>query len=221
MPIPGLSGIMAGLRTMPVISYIGTPTPDTTNASAYTFAGASIGAASVDRLVVVAATLDSPSANSEIDTITIDGNGMTIHAESPSGIGVNQIAIASLLVAAGTTADIVVNLSNNSRCCSVHVFTITGLFSTTPTDTLINVGGSSDPTGTIDVEDKGILIAAAVSAAGTTCSWTGVTEDYDNAPETGTHTVGHESYAAVQSGLTVTANFGTNSTSRMVAVAFQ
>jgi hypothetical protein len=111
-------------------------------------------------------------------------------------------------VTSGTTATIVVSTSSILHC-SIAVYALYGLTSIVPNDTL-SVSNASDPSGSIDVQNGGVLIAMARDAFAYTVTWTGVTEDYDTQLESRVYSGGSAETTVTQT-RTVTANFSTNS----------
>jgi hypothetical protein len=210
-------GAAAGAST-PTLTYV-TSTANTTDGTTFTFSSHSIGTAASDRLVVVAVSARDSSGSDVITGVTIDGNAATSVAASASSA--SPTAIFSRSVPSGTTADIVVSVGSSFAACVIHVYTITGLSSTTAVDTLTSVNGSSDPTGTIDVSADGVLIAVAQSQATTTATWTGVTEDYDAQTETRTHTAASDDGLAAETNRTVTCNFASDALNTMCVASWR
>jgi hypothetical protein len=134
-----LQGFWSGGQSGPTLTYIGT-TELTSDSDTYTFTNHDIGQPAADRLVIVVATEDATDANPAFTSITIGGVAATKHVEQDEGgsSGTN-VAIASRLVAAGTTATIVLNTANPGSHASISVYTLTGYQSATPVDT----GGTS------------------------------------------------------------------------------
>ena len=184
---------------------------DATDATTYTFSTQSIGTASADRKVVVAADTAGGAASADgISSMTIAGESATQVIATIAPLGdETQVELWQADVPTGTTADIVVTWNGAHGRCGISVWGVTGALSAA-TDTLEDNSSTTAETGTIDVPAGGVLIAAVVhTATGTkTHAWTGPTEAYDEEVETN---VGHggasAAYAAAQTGLTVTATF--------------
>ena len=135
----------------PIVTYIGF-TDDIATRSYYTFSATPIGTASADRLVVVAVHLTDYIATA-LSSVTIGGVTASIDVAPIFNGNKGVVGLASLIVAAGTTATIGVNTAGGpARGCSIAVHTITGLASGTakatasasvvfpPVSTTINVG---------------------------------------------------------------------------------
>lgn len=218
-----LNGFNVGGESPPVVStFIGSnsSTSDTAN---YSFAAEGIGTAAADRFVVVGFVARCATARS-VSSVTIAGNATTQLVQVDAGSSDMHAGLYGLLVTSGTTATIAVNFSGTCNRLGLGVWTINGLASQTPSDTMTDSG--SDPaTGTIDVQAGGCIIAIATTLANTTTTWTGVTEDYDAAVETSqSHSGAHDNFAAGEAGRSVQANFataGTAGTQRLAAVAMR
>lgn len=177
MLMPSFSPISSGVTK----AYIGGAS-DTTNATVYTFSGQSIGAASSSRYVVVCAGGEG-STNRTISGITCGGVAMT-QAVKISTAQVTTCGIYILNVAAGTTADIVVTYSGGMTNCRIEVYTLNGLSSATPADTLETVTTDDNPSGAIDFKGGGAVIGIAVGASAASMTWTNLSEDADTYVET-------------------------------------
>lgn len=107
---------------------------ETTSRTNHSFT-ADIGDAAPDRLVIVAIAV----GGTNISSVTIGGNAATIHCNG-SASGFQSAAIASLSVASGTTADIVITTSSSDEPVEAVVYAATGLSSTTPTGAVASTG---------------------------------------------------------------------------------
>lgn len=179
---PGVAMLQGGTPLTPAVpTFIGV-TDDTSDASTYTFTGAAIGVAATDRLVVVGIGASAGGARS-VSSVTIGGvTAALINTSTLSADGI--AAIACLRVAAGTTANIVVNFSGGCTSCSIGVWNINGQQSDTPVANLNSNSASSDNGKNVNiaVKDKGCAIG--VSAKGFQndgYTWTGASERYDAA----------------------------------------
>lgn len=152
-----------------------------------TFTGISIGAAAADRLVVViAGTTRSFATGPNITGITINGSAATIHQHILNDAGGGNycltLAIASLAVPSGATANVVVTKSAvASGECDLHVYALYDLTSNTPHDSAQSGTVGSNPALTLDIPANGVLIAGYIGAQGTPADvvWTGADEDHD------------------------------------------
>lgn len=194
----GLSGSTAAVATATFTdsSVNGTP------ATNFTFSTQSIGTAAANRKVVVVVQLGT--AGQTVSSLTIGGNGAaSIVARSAS----EHVSIWQLVVASGTTADVVVNGSGVSDACGIGVYAVYGA-AAAATDT----GGSTavDPaTDTIDVPAGGVLIAGVVHRSGAeTFAWTNITERYDELIISGVlyQSGASSEFASAQTGLAITAD---------------
>lgn len=152
-----------------------------------TYEDMSIGDEADDRLVVVFAG----STNSTgfvlprtLTGLTIGGVAADIHGEiQTTGLGTSSgtIAVASLAVAAGITADIVATWSIGSPQHWIATFAIYGLSSTSPHDLQGVTEEGADPTLTINVPTDGALLAVYAGVGGTPAgvTWTGALERSD------------------------------------------
>lgn len=196
-------------------------TGSTANASSYTFTNHSIGTAAADRYVVVCVfASNSGNGTFSIDSVTVGGASTTslLHISGTSSNGnIVGMFITNSPVTSGTTASIVCTMNAAVIHCSVGVYAVYGLTSTTPNDT-ISISNSADPSSTIDQQNGGVVIAMARDAFAYTVTWSGVTEDYDAQLESRVYSGG--SIETTASGtLTVTANFSTNTIYQHMLVA--
>ena len=159
------------------LTYIGTTT-DTTNTNAYTFSGASIGAASGDRRVIVL-VLGEGSTVTTLSSASIGGVSADIVVQGSNGQCTAAIIIAA--VPTGTTGDIVCTFSNTKAHCNIGVYRTIGLPANTATDT---GASTADPaTDTLTTTVGGFALALAGSTTPTSLTWTNITEDYDETLE--------------------------------------
>ena len=198
-------GVWPSVMTDAVLTYIGANSAGV--ADPHTFAGEAIGTAAPDRYVAVGVRTNVGT----ISSVTIGGNAATKVLNLADAEG--EAAIFMLLVTSGTTADIVVDLST-SATCSIGVWTVNGLVSTTPTDSFTS---TSDPgSGVIDVTAGGFVIGIAYDAVNApNITWSEVTERYEHAPGGVRCMSGADkSYAAAQTNLAVSADYASASSPR-------
>jgi len=163
---------------------------DTSNLTTYTFTSSSVGTAAADRLVVVLIHARGGS-DQAINNVTIGGGGATLHLNASSGF--NNFGMASYALTTGTTATISVNFVGSRSRCQIGVYSLYGLGSSTPSDT---VSGSTASSISIDVVDGGILLAGcsvSSTVATKTVTYSGTDtlgEDYDQTLETFVQCVG-------------------------------
>lgn len=155
------------------------------------FENVGIGAAAADRLVVIligACNTTGFIAPRDVTGVTLDGNPCTVHGQvknqSTTDGPAHTLAIASIAVPAGVTADIEVTLSGGTADAWVSTHALYGLTSHTPFD-LDTFAGGGDPTLTINVPDDGALVAgyqgSHSSPPSNAVTWVGATEDFDEA----------------------------------------
>lgn len=180
---------------------------DETDTNVYTFSDQNIGTASADRCVVVAiGTRRTSTSATTIDSVTIEGNAADIlyQQDNPGATTINVVAIATLIVTSGTTADIVVTVSATMTQLGIALYGMTGVDCDTLADS--DFSEATDPSVSLDVPDDGASIAVCGDGhTASTTSWTGLTEDYDNhIPGTLAMTGASDDFADAQSGLTMT-----------------
>lgn len=148
---------------------------NTANQASYTFSSLSFGAAAANRLLIVAiAGGSSGGSGANLSSVTIGGVSATIHAQANNNNNTRNghAAVVSALVTAGTSGDIVINwafdlgLMNEN---SYALYRVTGLVSTTPTDTATDTGGS--PTLSIDRSNLGFIVGAAAAVSASSVTW--------------------------------------------------
>ncbi|TIL94670.1 MAG: hypothetical protein E5Y73_11220 [Mesorhizobium sp.] len=181
-----------GAPSGPTVVYQGTNAVGDAGGT-HTYTNAPIGTAAADRLVIVAIAARRNAAGVRTVTgVTIGGNAATINVQTnvtgvSSGI---TVAIASLVVAAGTDATVVVTYSAGLSQSFISVYTVTGLNSTTATNSA-SATGNEAASSTLDITGPGIVVASFAGADGTLGDMTmvGVNEDYDQtSPASGTAT---------------------------------
>lgn len=162
-----------------------TQTGQTGGSSTYTFSSTAIGTAAASRYVVVCAEGSTSLTATTLNSVAIDGNAATAIAsvkatESPNIANI-MTAIYGLAVPSGTTASIVVTFSAVlSRGCTIAVYALYDLQSTTPFSTNTNTAASGTSISTtINIPGGGIGIATigSYSASGGTMT-AGLSQDY-------------------------------------------
>lgn len=146
---------------------------------AVTFSAVDVGTASADREVYVAVNmLEGPADGGDISGVTIGGNAATPVVDS--GLVSNgSTAVAAIYkynLTSGTTADIVVSLTQNFTGVSISVFDVKGR-TTEATNSATATTGSSI-SANVNTQAGGALIVAAVqdgSASGFSLTPTGYT----------------------------------------------
>lgn len=213
-----LVGSGAGGGKQTPVTFIGTGSK-TTAATSWTFTAQNIGVASAKRYVIVVALVRDAGSQS-ISNITINGAATTVLASRGSASYFGAIRISSAPVTTGTTANIVVSVTDTSNAIAIAVYTCEDISSFTPVGT-VNVT-ENDPSETIALSDGGFVLAAAWNgSAGASVTWTGLTEDADF-EVAGVQTI-VASFASknINGGgsETITADFSANSSDAMIAVS--
>lgn len=144
--------------------------------------GVSIGTAAANRKIVLVNCCRDSSSTSTISSQTIGGNTTTDSITVSSASDRTSIRILDLTT--GTTANFVTTIGGTGSMLrlGVGVWALYGAGSSTPSDT----DSSTTDAGsvTLTVPAKGVAVGGSVSAAGVSCTWTGLTERYDGAIET-------------------------------------
>lgn len=179
---------------------------DASNLTTYTFATQNLGTAAGGRYIAVGIGARGTNSGLTISTVTIAGVSATETIQvtnSASSNNVSGIYIAA--VPTGTTGDVVVTFSVGVLRCAIQMYRLVGIDSITASDT--GTSTALDPTTSIDVPAGGVAIGAANCSNATTATWTGITEDYDSQTEAWTGSSAFNTFASVQTGLTVTCEF--------------
>lgn len=184
------SMLMHGTPFVPIdLTYVTTPTVDTTDLTTYSFAGVSIGTADATRRVIVAVGWFSTTART-LSSATIAGVSATIHVTSGAGAGgrFNGCALISAQVPTGTTASIDFTLSGAASWGIASVYRQVGEHTSTPhattSDNTLSVA-QDDYDLLINIPSSGAVVAAAVTDVNggtpTGYAWTNAVEDFENA----------------------------------------
>lgn len=183
---------------------------DSTDTTAYTFAGKSIGAADSNRRIIIAVAGSSVTAGRTISSVTVGGLTATGDVTATStGFGTNISALYRVVVPTGTTADVVVTFSGSMRHCGISVYRLINAGAVFNTATDITIGGSNDLSASINIPGGGCAIGSVIgngSAAVRTWTWTNLTEDVDATIEGATsYTTASDVFTGAQTSRTVTA----------------
>jgi hypothetical protein len=218
---PSLAAFAA--NASPVLTYVESREIPTNTTSPYNFTSVSLGAAASDRRVVVVVTGWRDGSTSSVPTsITIAGVSATIHASAAGVSGVTpSLVIASALVPAGTTGNIVVAYPNRQLGCILHVYTLTGYASATPVETdAAQANSATSISVDTNVEDGqvGLVASCQYHNGGTSnATWTNATQE---AALVGSDANGTQSVARLASGnLTRTASWSVASRDLCIAAA--
>ena len=221
LTVSSLTGFGAGLAgpSAVTVSFIGS-TVSTANATNYTFTNHAIGTAAGNRKVVVAVGVSGSSTQS-ITSMTIGGSGASEIVEQANTDNEVSCALYELAVASGTTATIVVSGGRSANNCGVAVWAVYGAeASASATAADYAAASAADPTLSIDCPINGAIIASShTNNGGSTFTWSGVTENYDETIEaTRTHSGASDAFDTAQSGLDVSAAWS-NSLSKGASIA--
>lgn len=171
---PGWFPAGAAAAGGPDLSVVSTDT-DATNTGQYTFSNVPFGAAASDRLLIIALGGGSTVGPITLLSVTIAGATATIHAQANNSANTRNghAAVASALVAAGTSGTIVITWDDGGGGAMLDtayaLYRVTGLQSATPTDTATASGGS--PTMSIDRANNGFIVAAASAQGASFNTW--------------------------------------------------
>lgn len=153
---------------------------DGTNESTKTFSSKPLGDAAASRYIIVAfgaRTVDGTGGN--ITAGTINGVAASIQAEQANSGNVTGFLIAN--VSSGSSGDIVLTFDESMTEVTIAVYYVKSLSGTTAYDTLTST--SSDPSGTIDIPDVGLVLAVArndIGSAPPIAAWSSnLSEDLD------------------------------------------
>lgn len=174
-----------------------------TNLTTYTFSSQALGDADPSRQILVG-VFGSSNASYTISSVTVGGVSASSVIDSGfSGGNQGRVALWSAAVPTGTSGDIVVTWSNGMFTCGVAVYAMYDA-ATSATDT-----GSSTAnpmTDTLSIPESGVAVGIAGSiTAGSSYTWTNLTEDYDGASEgTETYTAASAAFETADAALALT-----------------
>lgn len=180
-------------------------TEDLTNATVYTFSGASLGTEASNRKIVVSVT--SLTSADTVSTLTVGGNSASVViATSTSGTNEMIAELWQLALAAGTTGDIVVTMTGAGAAhCGIGVWAVYGAAAAA-----FDTGTSAaDPlVDTLNIPGGGVAIGIAASeAVNATFAWTNLTEDFDNLLDSNaSESAANDVFNSTKTGLSITAN---------------
>ena len=185
-----------------------------TNASqtVFTESAVAIGTAAADRSVIVVAS-GGPGTRT-ISGLTIGGNAAALVKRQENSLRTTEIWLYALTT--GTTADIVTTWSGAQLYNSVTTFAAYGIGATHDTAGAVSPSPMSD---TIDCPAGGIIIGGVCNSSNRTTIWAGITEDDDNADDNLHNSSASDAFAAVQTGLTISATLSDTAATSPMAVA--
>jgi len=190
----------------------------TSNVAAHTFSGQSLGAADGSRIIAVAVGVGfNAPQDGTLDSVTVGGTSLTKRVGAVMQLSEENFRaeIWSGSVTSGTTADIVVTLSEaigTSRGVAISVHSLVGAVAAAPdvTATDNDVGGSSDPLELdVNTQDGGYVIGCGVSfkVAPNVGAWSGLTELTDAMTGNVAQTAANYSPASNETPRTITLTF--------------
>ncbi|TIQ99504.1 hypothetical protein [Mesorhizobium sp.] len=199
-------------------------TNDDTNASSYSFSGASIGAANASRVIAVA-VITATGTPRTVSSVTLAGNAMTKGPEAVAGTS-NQGCAAwfYLPVSSGTTATIAVTLSGVANSCAIVVYRLLPV-SSTPIDTASASGApASSPLTDLEVKTSGLALIAGIGGSGLTLTWNGAdtpVHDLTNGANDSSRPTQAWSIPTTENNTTRDATFATGTFASVVGITFQ
>ena len=155
---------------------------DTSDQTTYTFSSQNLGTAADDRHIIVGILSRKAGATTTISSVTVGGVSATI-VEQVTNTGTNSdvAGIAIAAVPTGTTGDVVVTFGAGMVRAAISLYRATGLDSATASQSLNST--ASAPAVNLDIPVNGFAIGAGITAASSTATWSGLTEDYDTTLE--------------------------------------
>lgn len=190
------------------LTYLQTAT-DGSSQTTYTFSSQNIGTAASNRFIIVTITGRSgDGTNKTLSSVTIGGVTATLAASGQWNTG-NFCGAACANVPTGTTGDIVVTFSDTMSACSVSAYSENGLSSAT----VIGSGGTTSDAGSITVVTStgGVIVGIAKDDDGTaTCTWTGLTENFDSQDGDSNDISGASKQETASPNVSVTKNLAVN-----------
>ena len=199
------------------ITHVHSPAIQGTNATAFTFSSAALGAVATDRKIAIAAT-GTGGGTYTISSVTVNGRSAFLAKSS----GLEGEVIADIWVAdvtEGTSATIIVTFTGSKGTCGIDVYRITG-----SSGAILDSGSSHAAVGTydIDVRPGGGVIGSWAISTGTnsarTTTWAStLTEDSDKLAggnEQFLMSSAHAEFATQQNNITVSATLSHSSTAQ-------
>jgi hypothetical protein len=140
-----------------------------------------VGTAATGRVIVISCFWEDGN-DLTLDTLTIGGTGATIHVQDSAndgGPGYLNSAIASAIVAAGTTLDVVCGWSGTATNAAVSAVSLYGTDGNTPYATATDENSTgANLTLSVNVEPGGAIVScfSVDDDSNPSTSWTGLTE---------------------------------------------
>lgn len=197
---------------MATLSFLQSAT-DTTDTDVYTFASQNLGTASSDRHIIVTTVARKAGTGFTLLSVTIGGVSANIVAQTTNTLTNSDTAAMVIAnVPSGTTGDIVITWSTTVLRCAVGVYHATGIDSITAYDS--DSSTAADPTVNLDIPEGGFTVGGGLTAAATTASWTGLTENDDATLESFvTYTWASSNGMSLETGRTLAIDFASSTES--------
>lgn len=145
-----------------------------TNASSYSFASTSLGAADADRRIHVVIQCRRVAPSATVTAVTIAGVSATLDVATTDQGSTTEIWSAA--VPTGTTGTIAVTLDAIALRCHIHVYRTVGA-DAIPAGTETPTSAQTGTFSTASVNGGFVIYATSNSAAAATVTWTGATQD--------------------------------------------
>lgn len=159
-----------------------------TAATSFTFTGVNIGTPDPTRLIVVGVNYYEYDTSANLNSLMVGGAATASRVTASEGVpgGSGSFIYANLRtisVATGSTATITATFNRAINLgCSVAVWSIYNLQSSTPVATTSDGVNSGAATISFTTQPEDIICAVLTGAVnGGSSTWTGATEDYDSA----------------------------------------
>lgn len=166
----------AGAAT-PTLTYV-TTTENDTSLTTYTFTAVNTGTADATRKTIVAISGGDSATDFSIASVTVGGAAATEVIDSANTGSTVQTAIYIIDNPSGTTANIVVTLSEAGNGCGIAVWAAYDLSSSTATDTATQFQSTAaNIVLSLDISAGGVAVGiASTMDNASTGTWTGLTE---------------------------------------------
>lgn len=218
-------GAVDAAPAVPSIQYLGQWSSGA-DVSTYVFPAVPLGAAALDRHVIVVSHGRSPQTALGAATVTIGASPVATRLVAANELMIGGTAAIHIAAVpdARTTADITLSFAGGlgDRRAAIGVWVAYGLTSAVPVDTVAVQDAASVSQFDIDLAAGGLLVTGATIGnvqAGTTAAWVGVGEAYDLLVET-TLASGGETMSTAADMRTVTFS-APDSSLRVVAASFR
>jgi hypothetical protein len=195
----------------------------TSELATYTFSAQNLGAEHAKRKIILAIAAISGATSRTLNSVTIGGVAASVALfRANSGNSRNgHVAIAVADVPVGATGDVVVTWSGTMFDTMIGVYRALKFNSSTPHDITPDADNDNENSMSVNVPDQGCVVAARALVAATSGTWTGVTEDADQATGDGdSFSVAGQGLLAAQTGRSVVSSHGGGSPSRFCCASF-